>query len=321
MGHLLAGKWTNDEKLKEVRSNGQYVKYVSRFKSVISQDGAHTFPAEPGRYILYSSVACPWAHRTVIMRSLKNLDGLVELCNTQQSEDGQGWSFAPDRHDIPGTNKTIRHLHEIYTLAEAAYTGRVTVPLLWDAKTRQIVNNESSEIMRIFNRAFDGLADPSPNFNPPELRDCIDKTNAMILLGINNAVNECGRSTSQTVYDKALKGLFDTLENLENILSKNRYLCGSRQTEADWRLYPTLVRFDAIYFIGYKCNLRPLSDYQNLSNYLKELYQTPGIKQISDVDEMKRQVFSKTGPINSNGIIPGGPTLQLDSPHDRHRLT
>ncbi|MGI9569969.1 MAG: glutathione S-transferase family protein, partial [Desulfobulbia bacterium] len=277
--------------------------------------------AEPRRYVLYSSIACPWAHRAVIMRKLKNLEEFVELYNTCQSENGQGWVFTPEKHLVPGTDRTIKYLHQLYTIAQSDYTGRVTVPTLWDSKSRQIVSNESSEIMRMFNHAFNDKANPAPDFYPDELHTLIDETNEIILKCINNAVNECGRSASQEAYDRALKLLFNTLDKFEKILSDNRYICGSQQTEADWRLYPTLIRFDAVYYVGYKCNLHRLSDYPNLSNYLRDLYQTPGIKCISDVEEMKRQVYSKAGPISSNGIIPGGPLLQLDAPHNRDHLS
>jgi glutathionyl-hydroquinone reductase len=196
----------------------------------------------------------------------------------------------------------------------------VTVPTLWDAKTRRIVNNESSEIIRMFNTEFSGVAEPSPDYYPKALRSEIDATNALVLKGVNNAVNGCGYSISQEAYDSSVKLLFGTLDILEERLSEQRYLSGDVETEADWRLFPSLVRFDPCYYVGYKCNLRRLDEYPNLSNYLRELYQTPGIAEVCDLAGMKRGVFSRAGPVSSNGIIPIGPTVDYSRPHDRDRL-
>jgi putative glutathione S-transferase len=214
----------------------------------------------------------------------------------------------------------VRWLHELYTIADPACTTRVTVPTLWDAKTRRVVNNESSEIIRMFNTAFSGVAQPSPDYCPEALRPEIDATNALVLKGVNNAVNGCGYSISQEAYDSSVKLLFGTLDSLEQRLSQQRYLCGDAETEADWRLFPSLVRFDPCYYVGYKCNLRRLDEYPNLSNYLRELYQTPGIADVCDIAGMKCGVFSKAGPVGSNGIVPIGPTVDYTRPHDRDRL-
>jgi putative glutathione S-transferase len=254
------------------------------------------------------------------MRALKKLEPFVTLTNTFQEPGGQGWSFGEPGHIVPGTDRRVRWLHELYTIADPTCTTRVTVPTLWDAKTRRIVNNESSEIIRMFNTAFVGIAQPSPDYCPETLRPEIDATNALVLKGVNNAVNGCGYSISQEAYDGSVKLLFGTLDRLEQRLSKQRYLCGDVQTEADWRLFPSLVRFDPCYYVGYKCNPRRLDEYPNLSNYFRELYQTPGIADVCDIDGMKRGVFSKAGPVGSNGIVPIGPTVDCSRPHDRNRL-
>jgi putative glutathione S-transferase len=254
------------------------------------------------------------------MRTLKKLEPFVTLTNTFQEVGGQGWSFGEAGHVVPGTDRRVRWLHELYTVADPACTTRVTVPTLWDAKTCRVVNNESSEILRMFNVAFAGIAEPTPDYYPEPLRPEIDATNALVLKGVNNAVNGCGYSISQEAYDSSVKLLFETLDSLEDRLSRQRYLCGEVETEADWRFFPSLVRFDPCYYVGYKCNLRRLAEYHNLSNYLRELYQTPGIAAVCDIDGMKRGVFSKAGPVGSNGIVPIGPTVDYSRPHDRGRL-
>ena len=320
MGHLVDGRWSEDDTLSEIEG-GRYVKRPSRFRNFVTADGASGFAAAPGRYHLYSAVSCPWAHRTVLLRCLKKLDGVVSLTDTEQRIDGQGWCFAEGGHAVPGTERRARYLHELYALADPGYTGRVSVPTLWDSERRTVVSNESSEIVRMFNAAFAAFAEPTPDYYPDQLRSDIDAVNELVLTGVNNGVNGCGRSTAQAAYEPAFDLLFATLDTLERRLGEHRYLCGTRQTEADWRLFPNLVRFDAIYYIGYKCNLRRLEDYPNLSNYLRELYQTPGIAAACDIDGMKRGVFGRAGPIGANGIVPKGPALELFRPHDRDRFS
>lgn len=322
MGHLLDGEWTDDEVLKEVRDDGKYIKFDSIFRNRITRDGDDGkggFPAETGRYHLYSSVACPWAHRTELIRILKKLDGIIGHTDTRQTIGGQGWTFV-EPHVVPGTDQSATYLHQVYALSEPAYTGRVSVPVLWDSHTRKIVSNESSEIIVMFNEAFDEIAPPSPDYYPPALREDIDAVNALVLDGINNAVNECGRGVSQQAYEAAFDKLFRTLDELEARLSRQRYLCGDRQTLADWRLFPNLVRFDAIYYLGYKCNLRRIADYPNLSEYLRDLYQTPGIDRVCDVAGMKDGVYGGAGPIPTNGIVPKGPEMDLREGHTRSRF-
>ena len=319
MGHLLNGSWTMDDALSEIQ-NGTYVKRPSRLRDFITADGSSGFAAQAGRYHLYSSVGCPWAHRAELFRVLNKLDGIITLADTSQSPDGRGWWFGEAGHAVPGAGREVRYLHEVYTLADAGYTGRVTVPALWDVERQTIVSNESSEIIRMFNSEFAALAEPSPDFYPEDLRAEIDAMNERVLTGINNGVNRCGRSTTQAAYEESFDLLFATLDELEELLGRQRYLCGARQTEADWRLYPNLIRFDSVYYIGYKCNKRRIEDYPNLSGYLRELYQIPGIAEISDVEGMKRNSFDPSGPIGANGIIPKGPELDLWRPHDRDRL-
>ena len=320
MGQLIDGKWVKENIITNHDNTGLYYKRDSVFRSSIQRETSAEFPAEPGRYHLYCAVACPWAHRATLMRTLKHLEPFVTLTNTFQEPSGEGWSFGEQGHIVPGTDRRVRWLHELYTIADPACTTRVTVPTLWDAKTRRVVNNESSEIIRMFNTAFDGVAEPSPDYYPEKLRPQIDETNALVLKGVNNAVNGCGYSISQQAYDSSVQLLFATLDGLENRLSKQRYTCGDVETEADWRLFPSLVRFDPCYYVGYKCNLRRLNEYHNLSNYLRELYQTPGVAEVCDISGMKAGVFGKAGPVGSNGIIPAGPAIDYSRPHDRGRL-
>jgi glutathionyl-hydroquinone reductase len=320
MGQLVDGQWTANNALVQHDERGLYFKRASLFRNNISPEAQSEFPAEAGRYHLYCAVACPWAHRATLMRTLKKLEAFVPLTNTFQEVGGEGWSFGPDGHVVPGTDRHVRWLHELYTISDPACTTRVTVPTVWDAKTCRVVNNESSDIMRMFNAAFSGVARPSPDYYPEPLRSEIDAMNALVLKGVNNAVNGCGYSISQEAYDSSVQLLFETLDYLEARLSRARYLCGNVETEADWRLFPSLVRFEPCYYVGYKCNLRHLDDYPNLSNYLRDLYQQPGIAEVCDIAGMKRGVFGKAGPVGSNGIIPIGPPVDYLRPHDRDRL-
>lgn len=320
MGHLLNGQWTHKDVLSEIANGGMYTKQPSVFRNFITADGSSGFPAASGRYHLYASDACPWAHRAVLYRVLKNLEPHIQLHSVDQIPDGQGWALNEEGHIVPGTDMRVRFLHEIYSLSDPECTTRVTVPTIWDAQKRKVVSNESSEIIRMFNSEFTEIADPSPDFYPERLREEIDATNALVLEGVNNAINGCGRSSSQEAYAKSFKLLFDTLDGLEDRLSRQRYLCGPDQTEADWRLFPNLIRFDPVSYIGYKCNLRRIEDYPNLSNYLRDLYQTPGIAEACNIEGMKRGAFGIAGPIKSNGIIPLGPYIDHNRPHDRARF-
>ena len=320
MGQLVDGKWHTADVLAQHDRKGLYFKHASQFRKRVSREPESEFPAEAGRYHLYCAVACPWAHRATLMRTLKKLERFITLTDTFQEPAGEGWSFGQSGHIVPGTDRRIRWLHELYTLADPTCTTRVTVPTLWDAKTRRIVNNESSEIIRMFNDAFCDIVQNSHDYYPERLRPEIEETNALILKGVNNAVNGCGYSISQEAYDSSVRLLYDTMDLLEERLAHCRYLCGSVETESDWRLFPSLVRFDPCYYVGYKCNLRRLDEYSNLSNYLRDLYQRPGIAEVCDIAGMKRGVFSKAGPVGSNGIVPIGPTVDYSRPHDRDRF-
>ncbi|MSQ50897.1 MAG: glutathione S-transferase family protein [Betaproteobacteria bacterium] len=320
MGNLFNGKWTPEDTLSEIREGGRYIKNPSVFRNAVTADGSSGFKAEPDRYHLYVSTSCPWAHRTMLFRVLKKLEGIVAMTDTSQTRGGQGWTFCEGGHRVPGTGKQVQYLHEIYSLADPQCTSRVTVPTLWDSTTRTVVNNESAEILRMFNSAFAAFAPAAPDYYPAHLRAAIDAMNEKVLRGVNNGVNGCGRSASQEAYDESFELLFNTLDEIEDLLGRQRYLCGERQTEADWRLYPNLLRFDSIFYIGYKCNLRRIEDYPNLSNYLRDLYQTPGIAAVSDVDAMKQAIFGGNGPVKGNGIVPKGPWLGLDRRHNRERF-
>ena len=281
MGQLVDGQWSTENVLFNHDDTGLYYKRPSIFRDRISGDPGAAFPAEPGRYHLYCAVACPWAHRATLMRTLKKLEPYVTLTNTFQEVGGQGWSFGEGGHIVPGTDRRVRWLHELYTIADPDCTTRVTVPTLWDAKTRRVVNNESSEISDIQHGVL-GNRGADAGLLPESLHAEIDATNALVLKGVNNAVNGCGYSISQEAYDSSIKLLFETLDGIEQRLAVRRYVCGDAETEADWRLFPNLVRFDPCYYVGYKCNLRRLGEYHNLSNYLRELYQTTGIADVCD---------------------------------------
>ena len=319
MGQLVNGKWTDENVVSEI-VDGLYVKKPSLLRNIVTADGDHGFKAESGRYHLYAAISCPWAHRTVLFRTLKNLAPHIGLTNLATSPNGGGWNVVGPPHRVPGTDTEVGYLHQVYSLGDPDYTGKVTVPTLWDSHDKLVVNNESSEIIRMFNSAFDEIAEPSPDYYPAELHDEIDEMNRLILEGVNNAINDCGRSSGQAAYEKSFELLFGTLDRLEDLLGNQRYLCGDRQTEADWRLFPNLVRFDAIYYIGYKCNRQLLSEYENLSNYLRDLYQTPGIAACCDIEENKRLVYGPGGPIASNGVVPKGPVIDFTCGHNRDRF-
>lgn len=320
MGQLIEGSWSDEDLLSEIEKDGAYKKKPSLFRERISSDGSSGLPAATNRYHLYAAISCPWAHRTVLMRTLKELDQVITLTLVEQNPEGGGWWFAGQPHTIPGTDQQVEYLHQIYSLGSSEYTGRVTVPIIWDGENQKIVCNESSEIIRMFNSEFAELAPATPDYYPSDLRDEIDATNSMVLKGVNDAINGCGRGYGQAAYEVSFELLFSTLDQLEARLGEQRYLCGKRQTEADWRLFPSLVRFDAIYYIGYKCNRQRLEEYPNLSNYLRDLYQSPRIAETVDIELNKRLVYGPGGPIASNGIVPKGPVLRFTRPHDRDRF-
>ncbi len=323
MGLLVDGVW-HDQWYDTRSTGGRFVRQASQFRNWVTADGAPGpsgaggFKAEPGRYHLYVSLACPWAHRTLIFRVLKGLaDGIgVTVVDPHMGE--HGWSFSeahPD--DLHGT----RHLYEVYRMADPAYTGRVTVPVLWDRQRRTIVSNESAEIIRMLNDAFDGVGgDASKDFYPLPLRGEIDAINQVVYDTVNNGVYKCGFATSQEAYEEAYDALFASLDDLDARLGRQRYLVGDRLTEADWRLFTTLVRFDPVYVGHFKCNRQRIADYPNLSGYLRELYQMPGVAGTVNLDHIKRHYYGSHKTINPTGIVPKGPAIDLTAPHGRERV-
>ncbi len=325
MGLLVDGKWTQDE-AGGTDQSGRFQRPASVLRNWITPDGAPGvtgdggFCAPPGRYHLYVALACPWAHRTLIFRKLKGLEGMISLSvvNWMMGEDG--WSFATGPGVIPDPIFGARFMHEVYSAAHPGYTGRVTVPVLFDRVTGRIVNNESAEIIRMFNSAFDGVGATRGDYYPADLREEIDALNERIYATVNNGVYRSGFASTQAAYEEAVWPLFDTLDMLDARLATRRYLCGARVTEADWRLFSTLVRFDAVYHGHFKCNLRRIVDYPHLSGYLRDLYQTPGVAQTVDFDHIKNHYYQSHKRLNPSGVVPIGPAMTLDEPHGRERL-
>lgn len=319
MGLLVEGKW-KDGWYDTRSTGGRFVRRDSAFRDRVTADGSSGFPAEAGRYHLYVSLACPWAHRTLIFRKLKRLEDAISLSIVHPYMGEHGWTFDDAPGTIPDTVNGARYLYEIYAAAKPDYTGRVTVPVLWDKQTRTIVNNESSEIIRMLNSEFDAFGDASLDFRPPELRPEIDEVNEVVYANVNNGVYRCGFATTQDAYEEAFGQLFETLGSLELRLARRRYLCGSRPTEADWRLFTTLVRFDPVYFGHFKCNLRRVADQANLSGYLRDLYQVPGVAETVSFAHIKAHYYSSHRTINPTGIVPVGPEQDLGLPHHRADL-
>ena len=324
MGLLVDGVW-KDQWYDTASTGGRFERTTTRFRNWITPDGAPGpsgsggFAAEPGRYHLYVSLACPWAHRTLIFRGIKRLEEVISISIVEPLMGKEGWVFgdnAPTRDAANGKAK----LSEIYLLADPHYTGRVTVPVLWDRRQRTIVNNESAEIIRMLNAAFAAFTDVETDYYPAALREEIDAINTRVYETVNNGVYRAGFATTQAAYEEAFLALFATLDDLELRLSRQRYLAGDRITEADWRLFTTLVRFDAVYVGHFKCNLRRIADYPNLSNYLRELYQIPGVAETVSIDHIKRHYYGSHGQINPTGIVPLGPELNFSAPHDRGRF-
>ncbi len=317
MGLLIDGKW-HDQWYDTKNSNGEFVRADSVFRSIIEKDGE--FEPEAGRYHLYVSLACPWAHRAIIFRKLKGLENIISMSIVKAEMLEQGWelSEAGDPSPVQGIN----YLHQVYTHAEPKFSGRVTVPVLWDKKTQKIVNNESAEIIRILNSAFNELAEhPELDLYPKALRSEIDSINDKIYHNINNGVYKAGFATTQAAYDKAFVNLFNTLDELDQRLEQQRFLCGSQITEADWRLFTTLVRFDSVYVGHFKCNLKRISDYPNLAPYLRDLYQQKGVAETVDMDYIKTHYYYSHDTINPHRIVPLGPELNLEAAHNREQLS
>jgi glutathionyl-hydroquinone reductase len=299
------------------RTGGEFVRAVAGFRNWITADGTSGFKAEPGRYHLYVSLACPWAHRTVIFRNLKRLEEVVSLSIVDPVMNDDGWEFSDGPGCIPDTVNGFRYLREAYTTADPQYTGRVTVPVLWDRQTRTIVSNESSEIIRMFNSAFRAFTPVTTDYYPEPLRPQIDAINAVVYECVNNGVYRCGFATSQAAYDRAFDALFATLDELEMRLGKSRCLVDETLTEADWRLFTTLVRFDAVYYVHFKCNQHRIAEYPNLSRLLLELYRIPGAAETVDIDHIKRHYYMSHPHLNPSRIVPKGPVLDFLIRDDR----
>lgn len=318
LGMMVNGKWTTE--WTERDTTGEFNRMPTQFRQWITADGSSGFKAEAGRYHLYVSLACPWAHRTVILRSLKGLQNQIGLSIVDPILTEKGWGFSDRPGAIPDTVNGARYLQDIYLQARPDYTGRITVPVLWDKQTQTIVNNESREIVRMLDREFAAFARPDSDFCPEPLRDLIDQTIDAIYRPINNGVYRSGFATSQTAYEEAVTELFEHLDRWEEILGHQRYLCGAQLTEADVNLFTTLIRFDLVYHGHFKCNLRRIVDYPNLWNYLKDLYQHPAIKPTCNFDHIKCHYYMSQTQVNPTGIVPKGPLIDFDEPHDRHRF-
>jgi putative glutathione S-transferase len=322
MGLLVDGVW-QDRWYDTSATGGRFVRKAAAFRNWVTPDGSPGpsgtggHKAEPGRYHLYVSLACPWAHRTLIFRKLKGLEHMIGVSVVHWLMLERGWNFADGPGVVPDPIHGARFLHEVYTRAEPRYTGRVTVPVLWDKAAGTIVNNESSEIIRMFNSAFDACGAVAGDFYPEDLRPEIGAWNDRIYDAVTNGVYKAGFATTQEAYEAAFRELFGTLDRLDEHLGARRYLLGNRLTEADWRLFTTLLRFDAVYVGHFKCNLRRIGDYPNLSGYLRDLYQVPGIAATVDMRHIKGHYYGSHRTINPTGIVAAGPAVDLTVPHGR----
>lgn len=322
MGMLIDGQWV-DQWYDTQASGGRFVRSEAQFRNWVTADGAAGpsgaggFQAEAGRYHLYVSLACPWAHRTLIFRALKGLESMIGVSVVNPFMGSEGWSFEPDAGVIADEVNHARYLRQVYTAALPRYSGRVTVPVLWDKERHTIVNNESGEIIRMLNSAFDRLGAAAGDFYPPALRAEIDEMNGFVYPNVNNGVYRAGFATSQAAYEQAVTELFAALEVLERRLGQRRYLTGARITEADWRLFTTLLRFDAVYHGHFKCNLKRIADFPSLWGFTRELYQWPGVAATVDMRHIKGHYYRSHGMINPTRIVPLGPQLDFSTPHGR----
>ncbi len=302
----------------ERAEGGRFVRQASRFRDWVSADGSSGFQAEAGRYHLYVSLACPWAHRTVILRELKGLQDAIGMSIVDPIRDTEGWAFRDVRGATGDQVNGWAYLSEAYGASDPSFDARVTVPVLWDTRTGRIVNNESADIIVMLSEAFDAFAaHPERDYYPGELRAAIDELNEVVYENVNNGVYRAGFSSSQEAYEEVVQPLFETLDMLDKRLSDRRFLFGERQTLADWRLFTTLLRFDPVYVGHFKCNLRRIVDYPSLWPYLRDLYQTPGVSDTVDMDHIKRHYYMTHRGINPTGIVPAGPVIDLDAPHAR----
>ena len=325
MGLLQNGQWV-DQWYDTKSTNGRFVRKSPAFRNWITADGSAGssgsagFKAEADRYHLYVSLACPWAHRTLIFRQLKGLEDMISVSIVHWFMGEDGWTFAQDDGVIADSINQAKFMHQVYTSADSDYSGRVTVPVLWDKYKNTIVSNESSEIIRMLNSGFDDIGALPEDYYPENLRNEIDTVNERIYHTLNNGVYKSGFATTQAAYEEAVLPLFETLDWLEQRLNQQRYLIGDDITEADWRLFTTLIRFDAVYFGHFKCNIKRIADYPNLSEYLRDLYQQPGIAETVNMEHIKRHYYSSHESINPSRVVPVGPNNNLLAPHSREKL-
>jgi putative glutathione S-transferase len=323
MGLLVDGVWQDDVSRTK---DGHFIRPATVFRNWVMPDGTSGpsgeggFAAESRRYHLYVSLACPWAHRTIIFRKLKGLENVISLSVVSPNMGREGWTFDKSEGSTGDEVNGASKLSEIYLLANPRYSGRVSVPVLWDKKRNTIVNNESPEIIRMLNSAFDAFTNVRTDYYPKNLRTKIDHLNDLIYSNINNGVYRAGFATTQAAYEQAFRNVFDTLEEIEQILSQHRYLVGNTITEADWRLFCTLIRFDAVYYSHFKCNWRGISEFPNLSNYVRDLYQVPGVAETVNIEQIKRHYYGSQRQVNPTGIVAVGPQLDFAAPHDRARF-
>ena len=319
MGLLVKGVW-QDQSIDTKISGGRFVRAEAQFRNWITEDGAvgssgeEGFKAEPGRYHLYVSLACPWAHRTLIIRKLKELEEVISVSVVSPDVHENGWEF---NSDCPDRLYDSHFLYQLYQQAKADYNGRVAVPVLWDQQKKTIVSNESSEIIRMFNTAFNSFIGSQQNFYPEALRSQIDEINDFVYHNINNGVYKCGFASEQEAYEEACYNLFNALDKVDALLKEQPFLVGGDISEADWRLFTTLLRFDPVYVGHFKCNLKRIADYPHLSNYLRQLYQVPGVADTVDMTHIKRHYYVSHRQVNPTGIVPVGPEVDLSQPHNR----
>ena len=322
MGLLVDGKWV-DQWYETESNQGAFKRQESLFRHWITADGSpgptgsDSFEAETGRYHLYVSLACPWAHRTLILRKLKGLEDVITVSVVEPLMLESGWTFS---EQYPDHLYGLDYLHQIYTRADPSVTSRVTVPVLWDKQRQTIVSNESAEIIRMLNSAFNEITGNSTDYYPQDLRTEIDQLNDWIYPAINNGVYRAGFATTQHAYEEAYQEVFAALDKVEQRLSTQRYLCGERITEADWRLFTTLVRFDAVYFGHFKTNRQRVEDYENISAYIRDLFQQPGVAATVDIPYIKQHYYGSHKTINPTGIVPLGQEIDFNRPHMRAQL-
>jgi len=313
---LINGEW-KVEVVNPKTPDGEFNRASTVFRDQISTKSNSKYPPEAGRYSLFVSLACPWAHRTIIFRKLKGLEDIISMYVVHPYMGKMGWSFEPGESVAPHPELEINYLKDLYLMADPRFTGRVTVPVLWDNETNMIVNNESAEIIRMLNSEFNQISGNTVDFYPQDMRDTVDKINEFIYQNINNRVYQVGFATTQLAYERNITILFRALDEIEKVLTGSSFVAGPKLTEADWRLFTTLLRFDPVYFGHFKCNLRRIEDYPNLFNYLKMLYQYPGISELCNMDHIQTHYYASQSSINPMGIVPLGPESHLSESYNR----